>query len=91
MRIGDGTLSGSDKPSILQQRNGRAWIEIARFASGDEAGDALDRAVAAGAPSGTLRVVTSTTRRRRILNAAGVALAAVVIGLVIAGIVASAR
>jgi hypothetical protein len=57
------------RPTILEQRTGEAWVEVARYGSNGSAAAALDAAIASGASPADLRLSVVPRSRTKIVLA----------------------
>ena len=70
--------------TVLERLDGTTWVEIGRFGSVQDAGVALDEAVAAGSDPQTLRVTdVGPTKTGRVALVVGVVLAVVIAAFVL--------
>jgi hypothetical protein len=87
---GRGRFMKGRRVTVLERFDGTTWLEVGRFGSIQDAGVALDEAVAAGSDPETLRVTdvgpTKTGRVAMVLGVVvGVAIAAFVLYVLFAG------
>jgi hypothetical protein len=62
------------RPTILEQRTGEAWVEVARYGSNGSAAAALDAAIASGASPADLRLSVVPRSRTKIVLASAILL-----------------
>jgi hypothetical protein len=81
---GKGRFVKGRRVSVLERFNGTTWLEIGRFGSVQDAGVALDEAVAAGSDPETLRVTdVGPWRTGRVAMVVGVVLAVAIAAFVL--------
>jgi hypothetical protein len=81
--IGKGRFGRTRRVAVLEQHDGAAWREVARFGSVREADRALDDAVGRGVGPDALRVIETSTASNRVLVIAGTILIAAAIAIVL--------
>jgi hypothetical protein len=65
-----------DRPTILKQRTGETWVEVARYGNKGSAAAALDEAIASGTSPTDLRLSVVPRPRTQIVLAVIAAVAA---------------
>ncbi len=82
--VGKGRFMKGRHVTVLERFDGTNWLEIGRFGSVQDAGNALDDAVAAGSDPETLRVTdVGPTKTGRVAFVIGVILAVAIAAFVL--------
>ena len=82
--VGKGRFMKGRHVTVLERFDGTSWVEIGRFGSAQDAGSALDAAVAAGGDPQTLRVTDiGPTKTGRVALIVGVVLAVAIAAFVL--------
>lgn len=82
--VGKGRFVKGRHITVLERFDGTSWLEIGRFGSVQDAGSALDDAVAAGSDPTTLRVTdVGPTKTGRVAMVVGVVVAVAIAAFVL--------